>query len=45
MTKGLERAWIYGRYLAYWEFNFVDNELPNRREAYEQILAETRGWA
>lgn len=40
MTKDLERAFLYGPYGWYWQFNFEEDELDNSKEAYEQILAE-----
>ena len=45
MTRGLERAWVYGCYVAYWQYNFVEDERANSREAYDQIMAETLGYA
>lgn len=45
MTKGLEHAWLYGQYEAFWQFNFRDDERENSKQAYEQVAAETWGWA
>jgi two-component SAPR family response regulator len=41
MIAELEHAWIYGQYIAYWQYAWADDERQNSQQMYEQIIAET----